>query len=1071
MERFLQVVARGYRKEYSDLSKLTFIMPNKRSGTFLLREFLMGSSRPEIAPRIITISELVGSLSKRVVDSRIDQIFRLYRSFLSVSGEDTEMTFERFSTWADALLNDFNDIDMQLADPEEIFKNVYDINAIRSNFLQPHHRKVLKQYFGFQGDFDDKDFKELWHKISVLKEEPVCSKNKAREKYTALWQKLGPLYESFFADLHSDGLTTTGGAYREAVQSIEEGIEPYAGEKLVFVGFNALSEAESRIFAALKEMTIHTEKGDKPKADFIWDTISPKVATEEDPAVKFVNYNSSKENFPAPEWIEGELKKSLSDEVPEIKVIAVPSNAMQAKVAGAELQKLYDNLIKNDEADKLKNARIAVVLPDENLLLPLLYSLPADFSNPNLTMGFALRQTPVVSFTSMLRKLHQGAIRAQRGEMFFFEDVKALLAHPYSSILFDKEKIGATIKEYAAKRLLMIPKAYLERLGPNASLVFRDFPGDAVPVEAIDYILDILEVVKERIAEKGNGAFVRAEVERTYISTYIDGLFRLKNCLLEYELKIEINDVFMLADKLMAGETVVFEGEPLEGLQIMGVLETRCLDFDTVIMLSMNEKVMPKIGRNTSFIPNVIRMVFGMLPANYQEEIFAYYFFRLLSRSKDCILTYDSRSSENRSPGQSRYLLQLKYLANQVHLKEFEASFSGNQPSKGIVEINKEGELLQRLKRYIVEKEDAGEPSMGKEKETIAKNFSASALKHYFSCPVKFMLYDILELWEEKDTIESIDAADMGTIVHRSIERLYFPEVDRGKVLDNPILMTARDLEKLLERPKGGGETPIEEAARRSILEVHFKVDKAESATAVLSGSAGILLDYIVEYVKYIVEADIKMAPFRLWGSEIKKVLEYRIPNGPTVSLKMVIDRLDQEGAEGEGAFRIVDYKTGSVHLSAENLADVFNDYRADNIFQLLFYAELFLKAIKDGRISIPGLKDKDNLERDLKLVIYDVTQLPTGKGIKMPVIGVELTEDGKEQPRIIETMGQFRALEDETGETFLSMLHEVLLRILDEKIPFTAEPDDKLCAFCDHRLRCECLRKTEERVAEKEKN
>lgn len=1041
MEQFLKVVATGYRKRYSDISRLTFIMPNKRSGTFLLREFVEQSGRPEIAPRVISISDFIAINSDYVIDSRLDLIFRLYGSYRKISGNGKEMAFDKFSSWGETLLSDFNEIDMQMADPEEIFKNVYDFNTIRSNFLSPRHRKVMAQYFGYSEDYIENNIDHLWQKLEAITSKPAQS-DKPGSKFRSLWASLGPLYNAFKEDLKNDGLTTSGGAYRNVADKVEGGFEPFPGEKIVFVGFNALSESENRIFNSLKEMTIKFEGIDEPKADFVWDSVSEALVSEEDPATKFVEANRSKENFPNPDWLCERLKLSMPEKAPVIKVISVPSNVIQAKIAGYELEEI----IKKFGEKKVENAKVAIVLPDENLLLPLLYSLPDTLSNPNLTMGFPLKQTPVISFASLIKKLQTDSIRSGKQGLFFFEDVRDLLGHPYCSILFDKNKANKFIKDYEQKRKIMVPGNILSSLGGNAAMVFRSFNQDSDSEEIIQYLLDILNKIHGKLSDNNTKTYIQSKVEKIYISTYVDALIRLSNCLKEYSFPLTPYDVFSLADKMIGGETVVFEGQPLQGLQIMGVLETRCLDFDAVIMLSMNEKVMPKVGRNSSFIPNVIRMAFAMPPANYQEEIFAYYFFRLIGRSKECVLTYDSRSSENRTPGPSRYLLQMKYLPQGLTLNEYEAKFKMYPQTSGIVEIQKTGEVAEGLRKY----------------ENGTKNFSASGLKHYFSCPVKFMFNDVLDIRIDQEKLETIDAAALGTIVHRSIERLYFPVGKRGEVLTTPVLMTAKDLENLLQEGKEGEESTLVKAARRSILEVHFGMKEEVSEAGELSGSARILLDYIVEYIRYIIEEDIRLAPFRLWGSEIEEVINYKLPDGREVRFKMIIDRLDQEGAVGDTPFRIVDYKTGKVYLEAETLENVFDgSYQADNIFQLLLYAELFIMGVRNQKITLPSVKDIDSLEKNLKILIYDITELPSGKGVKMPKIDRIINEKNKIVAREIKCLGDLRCLENEKNDKFMTRLHQLIYEILDDKKSFSAEPSDENCIFCDFRLNCELLRRT----------
>lgn len=1076
---FLDVIARQYKKRYTDLSGFTFVMPNKRSGYFLTKIFAEMSDTAMVAPRILSINEFIAEVADNVTDSRIDSIFRLYRCYLNILGCEGGMTLDTFSSWGEIILSDFNEIDMQMVNAEEIFKNVYDLNAIKSNFLTSAQKRVMAEYFGYNRLEKEEDFEHLWEKIeTVMTPGEEGEESKIRGNFHSLWKLLLPLYKEFKVSLHNDGLTSAGGAYREVAEKLEEGLEPLEGEKLVFVGFNALSESEFSIFSSLKKMEISLpgRKETEPKADFIWDMVPEIFAQQDDPALKFVSFNSSKDNFPIPEWIKRPLQSSIPDKMPELKIVSVPSRVMQAKVAGEILSEM---LGQQEIEEMLEDARIAVVLPDENLLLPMLYSLPKSMSHPNLTMGFPLKHTPVVSFVALLRKLQQATVVSGKDDLFYLDNVKDLLAHPYADTLFDRKDVNGFISHIEKQRRLLVSANLLKQLGGNASLVFRPLKSS----ETVDYLKEILSKVKDAFSEGKNKGYLRAEVERVYIGSYIDALIKLKICLNQYDFQFEPTMIFQLADRIIAGESVVFDGRPLEGLQIMGVLETRCLDFDKVIMLGVNEKVMPRVGRNSTFIPNVIRNAFGMPPANYQEEIFAYYFFRLLGRCREGILTYDSRASENRTPGPSRYLLQLKYLSPRTSvLSECEYAFNLPRRAEGEIKIEKEDWLTPYLDRYVVSREASREEydvlnALETEEYGILmktfKNFSASALSHYLGCGLKFLFNDVMNLAAEREQTETIDPINLGLIVHEAIQNLYFPEKKRKIVLNKPIVVTQEFLRSLLyEKVAAGEETRVEREVRLQILKHHFK----DTGIDDLRGSAALIYEYVVKYVRNILEADLAQAPFRLWGCEIERTMPYYLApdpesgekSGKIVSIKMVIDRLDQEGAEGASRpFRIVDYKTGNDHLNASSITDIFGgDYKSRNIFQLLLYAELLLKLLKEAKIEVPGGLTYDEFEKNLKVVIYKVIQLPDLKeGLIPPKIGKMETSDGKIKDREVSTIGELRKVEEAEGVTFKEEFDRLLERILDPDTGFSGEPSDHNCVNCDFRLRCEVMlaRKEEE--------
>ena len=1060
MKHFLEIIAAGYAKKYKDLSRLTFVMPNKRSGYFLLRYFQQLYDEPVLAPQIVSITDFIARSIPAICDSRLDLLFRLYESYRRVQ-DNFNMSFEKFSTWGDTMLGDFNEVDMHMVTPDELFKNVADLNYIRTDFLSEEQKKVMVEYFGCSPDEMFKEAQRFWKGFDRLDGDVKNpgEKRGSRKEFLSLWQLLPLIYKDFKKNLKEAGLTTEGGAYREAAERIENGYEPFRGDKLVFVGFNALAESERRIFFALKHMKVVIDGNTERKADFVWDIISNNIVDYKNPAVKFVRINARDDNFPSPEWLVPDLYLNLPDHKPKVEVVAVPSNIMQVKVASEILDHWKTSLRQPvSSGDALQNpdcsekdsvslppdSHIAVVLADERLLLPLLHSLPKEYPDPNLTMGFPLKHTSVISYASLLRKLHMHSRYSEHEDIFLFEDVRDLLSHPYSHVLFTSTDIWKVISNVEDSRRLIVSSAVLENLGENASLLFRHFGENTPSTEVISYIKDVFGKVKNNLYRRSS--YLNSNLEKAYIAAYEDALVRLSNCLGEYDIMLTPVGVFNLADRLISGEKVTFEGRPLKGLQVMGMLETRCLDFERVVILSVNEKVIPRVGRTSTFIPNVIRVAFGMPPAHYQEELFAYYFFRILARSNQALLTYDSRSSNSRTPGPSRYLLQMKYLPGAFEYSEKEARFGIPANYCGKLEIPKEGEISERLDRFEVQPMELSSDT-GK---SDIKNFSASALDNYMGCQLKFLYQNVLELYVEEEKLETINAIDLGRIIHGAIEQLYIPKnEDRGHFLTSPKVMTYSKLQGILNQKTANGESLIEEVVKREIIRKHFHVTEEQVAKGQLHGSAVFLLDYIVNYVKNIIRADMQQAPFRLWGTEIKGTVPYPLNDGRVVNVKMVIDRLDQEGESGDNSFRIIDYKTGTVHIEAPAFEDIFKgNYKAHNIFQLFLYAELLVFMVEKGTIQLPKEIDRDRFIQNLNVAIYAVLQLPDDKGIMFPKI-----DNVK-----ISSLADLHAYEADNGVSFRNLLDDLLSEILNREKPFRGEISDRQCAWCDYRLRCESL-------------
>lgn len=1049
MKHFLKSVAKFYTDKYidKDISRLTFVLPNKRSGTFLLRYFREASfGRPVIAPEILSISDFVARNVSSVPDSRLDLLFRLYSCYVNLPGADSELSFEKFSSWGETLLNDFNEVDMQMANAEELFKNVSDLNSIRSDFLTDEQKEVMVEYFGANPSAFEDNLKRFWKSFGDDSKDDEGSDPGVRKKFKALWQLMYPLYESFRKNLSEDGFATSGGAYRELAESLEDGKPLRDENKIVFVGFNALAESERRIFKALKAMKVVVGGGEEPKADFIWESVVKLLDLDEkdDPALKFVRLNALR--FPAPEDFVARFNPVGRNELPSIEVVAVPSNVMQVKIASMKLKEFAS---RKGAGEKIQEARVAVVLPDENLLLPFLYSLPTDkegeskFANPNLTMGQPLRHTPVISFMRLLKKLHQRSRMAHGEPVFFFEDVRDILSHPYSRLLFNDVKISEFIQLNTDTKQITVSMSRLESLGKeNALLLFRFFPEGASPLDVLDYIYRLLIKVEECFGP-GEEEKLRRQIEITYISTYLDAVTRISNSLREYpSIAVSAVGMFNLAERLLAGETVSFEGEPLQGLQVMGLLETRCLDFDQVIVLSVNEKTLPRVGKNNSFIPNVLRETFGMPPANYQEEIFAYYFYRLIGASSHAVLTYDSRTSDVRSGGPSRYLLQLRYFPSHegLSLKETEFALEGKKGELKEIIINKEQDFQPLLESYIVGPDEVEQEVPDKSHRKLRK-FSASNISHYNQCSLKFLYNDLLRIAPQREKIESIDAIDMGTIIHDAIEHLYLPNNNK-KLLEKPKVLSESDLKAILHGKNAKGEPLVDEAVRRAILKTHFHVTEDKDLdSGKLRGSAAIIQENIVSLVEDVVKEDIKLAPVLLWGCEIEKMIFWTLPDGRKVRMKMVIDRLDQVGNDKNAPFRIIDYKTGTAHMEADSLEELFNDdYRTNYPFQLILYAELLLERFPELGVS------REDFERNLQLLIYHLPKLAEGKGRIHPKIA------GKD----IMSFSDLRDLEAACGVTYKDLLNSKIIEILDPSQAFRGTITEDSCSKCDFRLLCE---------------
>lgn len=994
---FLKSVAKAYAARYSDLSDFCFLFPNKRSGTFFLKYLQEENSRHlVIAPRIKAISEFVSDLSRRAVASRLNLLFLLYESYLDLlkpgAEESGAVDFDSFRNWGEIVLSDFNDVDLHLADPDEIFKNVKDFREITSNFLSDEQKKVMEEYFG-HSDFSDPT--TFWRNFEGEEE----NLSESKKKFLHLWRIMGPLYHRLAERLAEENLATTGGAYREAYRRLCE--TPRGGlkyEKVVAIGFNALSASERGIFERLRDA--EPMPGHSTYADFFWDATGPVLSAEGNSASKFVRSNIR--SFPCPPWALNTLRLSDTDSLPErLDIIASPSNSAQPKIAG----ELLSGLKKRLDSSEFSGARVAVVLPDESLLLPMLYSLPENIGDVNLTMGYSLRMTTLVPFISYLRSLFYNQ-RMSRGEkMFYNKDLRTFLCHPFSRVLSGGEASGELIKSLAADRSALVPLGKIREHSPVLADCLGRFHDDMAPVEVTALVDDILcrllEALKGRKKRLSHQTLEISNIER-----YRDSIGRLSSLLRRYSVGMSPMTVFRLLDRLIGQEKVGFEGEPLSGLQIMGTLETRSIDFDHLIILSVNERILPMRHRTRTFIPDTLRRAYGIPPSNYAESIFSYYFYRMISRAKEVSIIYDARTSGGgKSGGMSRYLLQLQHLFadGKADWKSWKFRLA---PKKDYdPTVFKTEEILKWIQPYTVR--DSG------------RNFSASSLNTYRECQVRFFYRHVLNIDTDPEPSEFIDAIKAGNIVHQMLLDLYLPAELQRRLLENPVVMTKERISELLS-----DQDALWKRLTRTVNHQHYGY-RGEELDTPLSGASEMVATTLLDQIINVLRHDLSIAPFRIFGGEISKKIQVGLNSGRMVNFNFAIDRLDEIDTPEGPRLRIVDYKTGKTKLEAETVDSLFESgYRQEQIFQLYTYAWL-LNAQK-----FPGLADNPLVE------IYNVADIHK-EGTHIPSFGKESTAEYKINE-----------------EVFDKGINEMIESIFENK-EFVATEDKDACHLCSLRTIC----------------
>ncbi len=938
MIAFLKELAREMLLQRGrQLARYCFVVPNKRSATFLARYFQecmreltdahkITDREVLLLPEITTISEFVTGLCGLEIDSRIDLLFTLFNLYRSMEGAEAD--FDKFKVWGEIALSDFNDVDMYCADAQKLFKNVEDLNEIATDYLTDDQRRVVEEYFRPLGGVAQKN-DSFWKHVN--------RNSKNQQRFLHLWQTMGKLYTLLDDKLAERGLCRQGRAYKLALKAIRErGAEALPYRQVVFVGFNALTTVEFNIFKEIQQIAVaDPESGDDDTlGDYYWDAAG-QVLTADDSATSAARFISKNiRNFPS--------KLTLSECMDTtgfpstLKVVACPGNTTQVKVAS----EILSDIIKRDP-EAAQGASVAVAMPDENLFFPMLYSLPSELKRVNISMGYPLRITSAASWITLLRRLQ---VRSKGSEpQFFHEDVTALLSHPISRLILSEELCNTLLSvikrnrlflfgyrqliavmqsDYEGRKLNLQPDAkclnYLQRL-----LYPLQRSSDAIGVcvylqVAIETAINALIASIGSDTDSDGEVIIKGKIELWHLRVYSDALARFRETVMAHKVNMNLSTALSLIDRVLANENVALRGEPLLGVQVLGMLETRSLDFDYIIIPSMNENIFPRRLRNRSFIPDSLRRGFGIATTRFQESIFAYYFYRLISRAKEVYMLYDARQGGLHSGDPSRYIYQLKYLyPESANLIEEARRVSVAMTMPRTLTGKKTEEVNRILEQYLT-------PGSG-------KALSASALKKYLSCELQFFFHYIKGIKVEENFEETMDAATQGTIFHETMHHLYASRLQQAQP-GKGALITQNIIEGWLNHP-----TLIEEIMRQKINKFYLQ-NRNQNLDKPLEGFAAIYMEPIKHYVEQTLLADLKKTPFIYLDGEHTLNTEFDLQDGRKVNMLFIIDRLDYTDSHT----RIVDYKTGSDATSFSKMQQLFDlggANPAGAIFQLMTYA------------------------------------------------------------------------------------------------------------------------------------
>ena len=919
---FLQQVANYYSKT-QDLEDYCFVFPNRRSGQFFshyLQQQLVDEDvanhavKPHLMPCVTSINDLVTELTGTSVATDIEMIFALYDAYCQAMG-DKAQEFDKFIYWAQLIISDFNDIDKSLNDAEKIYRNLDDLHNLGSNYLTPEVQEQVRRIFGdslFLSFFDSSEEADLWqHRTSH-----TDKNGEVKQEFMSLWNALAVIYKNYHETLAGQGLVTPGKQLRLASEALHLKCRY---NRLVFVGFGVLSAAEVKLMDFFK-----TEQ----KADFWWDNAGLDAMFNKAP------------HDPGALLIDGYCKhfgakaiEPLNNDGQTLTVVSVPSAVGQAKVAFDEVLNMWSDR-RNSDLDT------AIVLPDENLLVPLLHSVHG-VGPLNVTLGYPLRSSGIVSLMHIVARLHHQASPERGVWTFYREDVYDILSHPLIKTFFTDEALEMVAALMSTNRF-RVPASEFEKLS------FRDLftpamdsnqDGDDHQQQSdyLDHLLAFCNLLMDRMQAAGEreqenadeseaSGFVELPLQQAFLTMYIDVLTQLKHSLAGNSQPLQRSTVFYLIDRLSSSATVPFTGEPLKGLQIMGLLETRSLDFDNVVILSMNEKVFPRHRSINSFIPNYIRRAHGMSTMEQQEAIVSFNFYRLLNRARHVTMVYDSSIDSMGSSEPSRFITQLekvygkelKYIEMNPVI-ETSSAVSIQAPNKGY------DDLLRRYLNYHTHASDW--------------YLSASAINKYIACPLQFYLHYIQNLNNDSEASDFMDPGTFGTIVHDTLDDCYYSQ--QAKARQGLI-----DEEYIKWFEKNALDRSIERNIKKTYL--HVPEEKLAADTNPLRGEALMLVDSIKSYVKFVLEYDaeliVKTGPFTVLECETTHNRTKMEMNGVTFNFTYKPDRVDRLN---DGTVRIVDYKTGSDETTFNKMEDLFvagTQKHRTAILQLFLYSYAYLQ-------------------------------------------------------------------------------------------------------------------------------
>ncbi|MEO6883783.1 MAG: PD-(D/E)XK nuclease family protein [Bacteroidia bacterium] len=945
MESFLQKLAQHLHEQYAEkLNELYIVFPNKRAGLFFKNELAKILQKTAWLPEISSSEDLILELSSLQIIDTTELLSELYLIHKTLKKKNFE-SFENYSKWAGILLQDFSEIDTYLADTQKLFQNLSDVKEIEN--------------WSFGAD----------------------SLTEMQKKYSFFWEDFGKYYEALKLNLLQQNKAYKGLAYRVVAENITQKITSKNAHKFIFAGFNAFNAAEEKIIETL----VKSNKG-----ELFWDVDTYYTDDPMQEAGKFIReykkkfgYETHPEKFLFSE-------NQLSETAKKITLLGVPKNVAQAKIAGGILSE--KKTFSEQDFEKT-----VLVLADENLIFPVLNSLPENVCDVNITMGYPLKNTSFNTLFELIFKLHD--ITFKRAEKFYFKDVLNLLSHPYLKSfsarkknieahysiidLIKKENFVFISVEKISAVLNDDQKKYFQSLQP----LFKEWKNGSDVLNCLNYLV---ELTSEIVDDKENNE--RVNLESEFLSAFKKIIFQTQNLREKYSFLNEPKTLQTIFRQTVNSTQLPFYGEPLKGLQIMGMLETRNLDFETIILLSANENILPSKKSSNSFIPFDLRKRFGLPTYADRDAVYAYLFYRLLQRAKTVYLLYNTEADTFGNGEKSRFITQLMYelvkksKAIEIEERKLDTSKNNFSTEEKIV-VEKTVDILERLDK----KAESG--------------FSPSLLNTYKRCSLQFYFQLIAGLKKEEEVSETIEADTLGTAIHKVLQVLYTPHIGN----------------KISESEIKNMKLQVESVVFKALSEYYHPTDLAQ-------GKNFITLKMAEKYIRDFLNKELENIKKQenenqfLFIQALEKSIEATLfLENKKIKIKGIADRIDSVG----GCTRIIDYKTGKAEdkeLRMDNLTEIGNNITFAKSFQLLMYALMY---------------QHSNPEENKKIQSAVISFRQLSAWLK-PV-----------------SVAQNKFIEKNTLDEFEMVLKNLFLEIYNPEIPFKQTEDLEICQYCDFKTIC----------------